>query len=603
MKRTPSEPSIKPASARTLFRRQSGRAFLQPGGPLSSNGDETEPSKGIKAATNIVHGLPDFENPLEGRPSVGDRPEGGRVVASMSIASSNRDRLAPRKPQRSPSAQLLDDRKVTTPHTLVASEQKVLDCEATGKMQASSCYNQDEHKSFENMIIECDDDGSEGELTYDGSIMHDEGYWRNQYLQRQQENLPLRQESLEQRQSQVVSPSRNAIPSLTSVPSRDHSSYRSRSNSQTSHVLQADHRARQLSIEEEEQLLIELAMERSLHDSYSGSMSISDSHVSSASDYRSRTSAGSSISQCSNLGSTGCDFTVVCKNGNGRFHNRSSLERSDRATANNSIWKRDGKKWQKIPVHGNHHHHPGHASASGDLALHAIKEVDNENLNDSYHHSQHQRHYMEDLHQHKADEVLNRSLTAQLNRSSGNWSTAENSFADEEEVDQAMILARRLQELEQEKVMIERALEGKVRPRAAPVRSKSTTNSLTLDNRPSIERRASFQAKPRAVSIGPSDVSMISQESAERYIGTTASLSSAGCHLAMIASLHHGNSSSGLYRSNSKQPKLVWKRGPNNTWGRFPDDGNDCDRDVELSIQDREEALLAEALMRSLSDM
>ena len=346
MKRTTSEPSIKPASTRALFRRQSGRAFLQPGGPLSSNGDETEPSKGIKAATNIVHGLPDFENPLEGRPSVGDRPEGGRVVASMSIASSNRDRLAPRKPQRSPSAQLLDDRKVTTPHTLVASEQKVLECEATGKMQASSCYNQDEHKSFENMIIECDDDGSEGELTYDGSIMHDEGYWRNQYLQRQQENLPLRQESLEQRQSQVVSPSRNAIPSLTSVPSRDHTSYRSRSNSQTSHVLQADHRARQLSIEEEEQLLIELAMERSLHDSYSGSMSISDSHVSSASDYRSRTSAGSSISQCSNLGSTGCakmemaGFTIV--------HHLKGVTELLQTTQSGSGMERSGRRYPSM---------------------------------------------------------------------------------------------------------------------------------------------------------------------------------------------------------------------------------------------------------------
>lgn len=562
---------------------------------MSSSGDETP--KGIKAPSNIVNGLPDFENPLEARPSTGNGQERTHVAASVSLVSSNRDRLAPRKPQRLPSARL-DDRNVTTTlQTLVASAHKIPDCKETEHKEMPSCYEQDAHKNFENMIIECDDDGSEGELTYDGSIMHDEGYWRNQSQQRQQENM---------KQPQVVSPSRKTRPSyLTSIPTREHSLSRTRTNSRTSHIVQTD-RAGQLSIEEEEQLLIELAMERSLQDSYSGSMSISDSHGSSVSgrgSFRSRTSAGSTMSACNNLGSAGCHLAMLGENGNGRLHNHSTLEGSNRAVVNNSIWKRDGKKWQKIPINGSHHHHAGHACASGDLGLHAIKEVENENLNDSYHHSQHRRHFMEDLNQQRVNEAMNRSLTAQLNRSSGNWSTAENSFAEEEELDRTATLARRLQELEQEKAMIERALEGNDRLRTTPGRSKSTDTFQLLDNRPSIERRGSFKAKPRTVSSSSSDMTMNSRDSAERSLNPAASLSTAGCHLAMIASRHHGNGSSSSYNRNNKQPKLVWKKGPNNAWGRFPDDGNDCGQDAEISIQDREEALLAEALMRSLSEM
>lgn len=87
------------------------------------------------------------------------------------------------------------------------------------------------------------------------------------------------------------------------------------------------------------------------------------------------------------------------------------------------------------------------------------------------------------------------------------------------------------------------------------------------------------------------------------------SLSAAGCHLAMIAAARHsggveGDGSSTCSSINNKQ-KLVWKRGPNNAWGRFPENDNRCEGQTagDNSIHNREEAMVAEALKRSLNEM
>ena len=636
MKRTTNEPSLKSTSTRSLFR---GRSFNL---PTSSGG---ESSKAASAVKNGVHGLPDFESPLAGRPSTGQEQEGVIGAASISITSSKKDKQSPRQPQRMPSARLEERRATTdqrTAHASVASPHT-----KTGqKLQSKDDYEQEGNKSFENMIIECDHDTSDDELTYDGSIMHDEGYWRNQYHQQQQlqqrQNPRGRQESNHPHQPRMVSPQRNTPP-LTALKQTGEKALsrarnkgiRSSSGSNSSNnincqCLQLDSINRPLSIDEEEELLIELAMERSLQDSYSGSMSVSDSLMSSASgrgSYRSRTSSGGGMSSSSNLGSAGCHLAMLSSHGSGQHYKHPSQEVSNCVTANNFIWKRDGKKWQKIPVHGHHdhhHHHAGPSSGSGDLGLHAIKEVENENLNDSHHQSQHKRHDVNtehdeldyfDFHQQNVEEAMHRSLTAQLNRSAGNWSLAENSFADEEESDRKAMLARRLQELEQEKAIIELAMHKDNQPRASPGRVGSSRRLLdssqlrenrasqSRDSRATLERRAAFQARPRTVSNNSLDMTLSSRGSAVLSSSGTESLSAAGCHLAMIASRYGDNSSCAGSSCNSKQQKLVWKRGPNNAWGRFPEFDDDCEEDTESRIREREEALVAEALMRSLSEM
>jgi len=723
--------TVKPAAiSRGLFRRQSTKSSLT-GGTTSNSNEELLVPPNATATTpttsnNTVNGLPDFENPLEAAPTSGKVLLSDVISPIASLPPTSRERMPPRKPQRLLSKRLEDRKTILEkssqpagvpaplPPTQKASEyivqrQKVSTFPDNDYYEY---YENEGHMKFENMIIECDDDFSTDELTNDGSFMHDEGYWRDQQQQQQQQqqqNYRGRQDSYSQQPCMVSpqwsqrQPNGGCVLNLdadaaAASPSRNHSksnnnSYSSDHHRSTSNNDMRPSLSQQLSMEEEEQLLIDIAMARSLQDSQSVA---SMSSVSGRGSYRSRASSGCVMSTSSNLGSAGCHLAMMASSGTGggHHHGRSSSDGQSSGANNNFIWKREGKKWLKIPIHGNHHHHPGVSSGAGDLCLQAIEEVENE-MNDSLHQSLHKSKYIEregekeesdcfDLHhQNNVDDAMHRSLTAQLNRSSDNWSSAEGSFADEdEELNRKAILARRLEELEQERALIERAMQEEpsqerypepVPPRlqmtldrqaptrpsrqisldrqapVPPIRQQSLNpvsetrprrrQALDLDSEPPqrrqsldqpqsfdrdvspSDRRSSFQARPRPVSSHSSDVSLCSGGSLDRRSlssnslvsgsgggGGGGSLSGAGCHLAMIASAaRHGgrDGSRSSTDSSANKQKLVWKKGPNSAWGRFPENDDHCEEQevVDISIQNREEAMVAEALKRSLNEM
>jgi len=503
---------------------------------------------------------------------------------------------------------------------------------------AGNCEYDPQHPNFENMIIECDDDDSDNvstaELTFDGSIMHDEGYWRNQQLhyRRPGDNhhhntsieryeYTLQQRQRQRQQPRIISPQR-------SVPRRSSfSSSRSRDRPPPSQTTSPPNRGtqRQLSLEEEEQLLIEIAMERSLQDSQSGaSMSMSESHMSAASgmgSQRSRASSCTGMSTSSNLGNAGCHLTMIANN----LHHE--LPERARSNCGNFVWKREGKKWMKVPIHNtpsnnnciNHHQHHhrsmSRVASSGLTDLQAIKEAENENLNDSWHQSQHktskpdawefeddeevdyhiQRRVDEALNRSlRLDEALNRSLSAQLNRSSGNWSFGGDSFGGEYETtaststnNREAVLAQRLHELEQEKAVIERALQQG--PRLEPPRCHHPMGRHDMD------RRGSFQSRPRTVSTNSGD---LNSYRSDQQLSQQSPLSNG-------SSKGGGNSSiAGSATPSGRKQKLAWKRGPNGAFVRVPGCEGDQGEDSEgRAIQSREEALLVEALHRSLREM
>ena len=130
-------------------------------------------------------------------------------------------------------------------------------------------------------------------------------------------------------------------------------------------------------------------------------------------------------------------------------------------------------------------------------------------------------------------------------------------------------LTRRLRELEREKSMVEQALR------------RSFTDELA-----ELMHQASEADQDSTADNG------------------SAVLSAAGCHLEMMAAAsgrrHSSNSGAGMMQqTGGGGPKLVWKRGPNGAWGRFPE--NDSEEN-NGDIQNPEDALVARALKRSLFD-
>jgi len=243
-------------------------------------------------------------------------------------------------------------------------------------------------------------------------------------------------------------------------------------------------------------------------------------------------------------------------------HHRSTADdrhsRPPSKTDGNFVWKREGKKWTKVPI----------TRQPVDAGLQAITEVDE--FNESFSHFQHRAASLEqdevyltaeELEQQMLEEAMQQSMSSF--NSSASFSSPRRSVLNQSSTcsrrsigmdSQQDAMARRLRELEEEKAMIEQAL----------------------------QQGYSYKEATQRVSANHG----------------TASLGDAGCHLAMIAS---ARSTTGRRRSPTDTmgqrdgEKLVWKRGPNGAWGRFPESMSEED-----DVLQREEDLVAEALKRSM---
>lgn len=622
-----------------------------------------------------VHGIPDWENPMETKP-MHDAQFLPPVKKGPAVPQKNSGGQAPERIHS------------------IESRQKF----ASPVVNNDSC-NQEYRFKLENMVIECNLSGSSssGDLTYEGSLHDDEFFKpRRNYkiLPRASSNTsPPSHKPQNYCYSSQKSPTKPAYPSKPPRKSPPRSPRRYTPMQIASHLIPDDHRSPdQLpaarNIDEEEQQLIELAMERSLQDSSShmGSM-MSASRKSLTSDRSSlgRTASGSlrarSTSAASSLSGAGCHLSMIegrmanNRGGSSQTSRDGSRGGPPREAGSDFVWKRDDKKWLKIPV--------DYVDPDG---LQAIKE---ENMHDSFHLSSRQldlddkltaEEKLEQMERQMIEEAMQSSMSAfhdhpspsmlRRNTSGANVPTnilrvpLDNSPLQNsnDDIDPVAAMAR-LKELEGEKAMLEFAMLQRMNgkpsgPRRAQSAYRTASSSQASDRRSKhgmvhsmnsigstshrttparcIVSGSSSQASDksfdlatlnrasssvsrlrRSVSAASSEASsMRSNNYGRSHVGCNddesrgASLSGAGCHLAMLGRPpsrdeydEAGDLTRGVGRSQSGEStharqKLVWKRGPNNRFDRYPENEASV-----VASSNEEDELVAEALKRSLQDM
>lgn len=198
-------------------------------------------------------------------------------------------------------------------------------------------------EDFENMVIECNtSDSSLGDITCDESL--DEEYYHNRQANQRYVRSTNVARSCEKRgysksrNNESRSPSskvKNPILSPRKLL-EDHKYDNNRDTMDSNSLSNCE------DLDEQEQALIELAMERSLIDCGS----VASSKVSRAT-YRSQTSNAGSLNSKDNnlLAGSGCHLAMISN----RTNSRSASPGDSGARF---LWKRDGKKWLKIPVTG-----------------------------------------------------------------------------------------------------------------------------------------------------------------------------------------------------------------------------------------------------------
>jgi hypothetical protein len=393
---------------------------------------------------------------------------------------------------------------------------------------------------FESMVIECDDQSlfSTGDITFDESVNHDEHYIRTQ--EQNYHSLSNVHGRNQTRQSPYNPPQVGGSPSVRGPNTQTHN-YHSQS---TSHQEQAIPVSPALSLEDEEIRQLELALERSLHDY--GSVMSSDRED------RSRMSM-STMSQrhleSQDLGAAGCHLSMMSSTSS---HRGSASPGTD--PGHGFVWKRDGKLWRRVPI--------------GSDNLHAIAEENEAAFQRSIHYLSH-------------DQV------------EGGEYPDNNSFSYD--IDPG-VAAARLRELEREKEMLELAMK-----RSMNVEESRLSSRMSI--RPHVAAQSSCSSlRPSAESDRLPRTRNVPQRASS---SRSRDMESAGCHLQMQSvrlrneqllapSMHSESSGASL--------NMVWKRGPNGAWGRFPD--NDMASATSgRSLENDEDAQVAEALRRSLQQM
>jgi hypothetical protein len=465
------------------------------------------------------NGIPDWENPTN---------------TAMELKSTNKILSPSKKKGVAPATMMKQDA------SLMASPSKVV----KSTMLPNPYMNiHSRSPRIESMVIECDDQSllSTGEITFDESVHHDEQYIRTQ----QQNYLSLSAANMhdgfrnQNRQSPYDPPQSGGSPSFRGQNAQTHHQH----HQSTTHQEQAVPVSPALSLEDEEARQLELALERSLQD-YGSVMSTERESVLSMAD-RSRTSM-STISrrpmESQDLGAAGCHLSMMSS---------SSSYRSNAPPATDPgkgfVWKRDGKLWRKVPI--------------GSDSLHAIAE-------------ENEAAYQRPL-QYRSNDQGEDSVYSFDGSRSGNRRHVENSFSYDIDPD---VAAARLRELEQEKELLELAMQRSLN-------GEESRLSTRMSIRPRIAEQSSCHAPHRASS------------------SRSREMESAGCHLQMqSARLRHEHLLTPSMQSEGASLNMVWKRGPNGAWGRFPE--NDTASAVSgRSLEDDEDAQVAEALRRSLQQM
>lgn len=451
-------------------------------------------------------------------------------------------------------------------------------------------YNAEETQDFENMVIQYDDtdsEGSFGDITYDESVVNDEAFHRTSHNYRRNPssaNAPRQRSHLHHYQS---SPPR--------APRR-HPSVRDRSNIiPPDDRRYAENRTGLDNMEDAEQRLVDIAMERSMQEL---NFSPQNSPTRSSRNYQSKT----------DLGGAGCHLSMI---GAHRVQNNSNGPPSEAGP--NFIWKREGKKWLKIPINSADNLGSIHEDEADLSQMRQMR-----NYPDS---TETQR--LEQLEKKMLEEAMHRSMSDFGNMSSNDFGNNDygrssggvghNSFGSLHQISEDLDgppsvtdmsvstagrsggaapvpeidpeLARlRLSQLEQEKKLLERAMQ------------RSTHSDASVGSSRGGRARPDFNRSYSMRSTG-------TQESG---------LTGAGCHLAMIGRSSRTISSNGSSEEGGERPgitrdrhgrKLVWKRGPNNRWGRFPEGDDDVGANHNQgSNNEDEDRLVAEALQRSLND-
>lgn len=553
-----------------------------------------------------VNGIPDWENPMASAASI------DASMTSLSLVNSE----SYVKDVNSPSKSLQKQSNATTkkivrqvsPKSSSPPTRENLICASRNKSSESlnrplahvTPKEYDDYEeydgvpNFENMVIECDSSNSSfGELTIDESVLFDEEYLR-------QNRTPSLSSARAIRSKLNNYGKGTARATRRPAPVNRASSYPQQAPENPRRI-SVEPGSPSRSIEDEEQRLIEMAMERSLQDvSYNGStMSISRKSTTSEISRQSRTSIAPATQRPSNssFGSSGCHLSMVGNRSSSGRSNVPSMGGPPSEAGPNFVWKREEKKWLKIPV----------SNCMSHDALHAIEEEMAENCHQPSNGRSSRRlksgadnkedTRLERMEQNMLEEAMRQSMSSldyhpprqSLHDSFVRSTNTILALSDDDdgddfnhadEIDQAAAL-RRLRELEEEKILLERAvLRRGSSSGGMPNRHKSFRCNRTPDMNNNTNNNVTSESRKQK-GLDRS----VSARSSDHYEYKP----SGGDNKLSLGADEDLSSSQGL--------KLVWKRGPNGAWGRFPeDDGNESN----LEGEDR---LVAEALRRSMEEM
>lgn len=596
------------SAPRGLFsNRRGSRRLLVPHSSDSTGGED-----GASACSgqNKANGIPDWEDPLGNSLSdnvPGAEPMPARRTALLRSGSVKGRRKAPtRQPpqhhrslrtnssgrpvasvgQKPPPSPIRNPALLRHHESHYGQEKRFPDEHQTyDQRQEYEQHNGYSSRRLENMVIECDDveHCSVGEITYDGSVMYDHGNYpdddpyyqpRNSQVQtprtRRTRSGDLRRQS---RQASTKEPRRSASARLHVVADETTD----------------DRNSGGLSLDEEERRLVELAMERSLQEVASHNSSrMSANEVSEPESMEFGSSRGGSLTSASSH--------------DPRYDQRHPYERQNLGERPSFVWKRDGKKWKKVPV----------ASSDG---LQAIKERDDSSRRPSHLSREEQLEIME---QRMFDEAMQRSLSvADLHGGSSrslirgphysssacsdqpgsNYGSPRNvhDYVDEDDgIDEEEAMAR-LRELEEEKSRLKRAMQRRALDKKSSRRSRSSdTLSTTPSDQSSMHGENSIydgEHNPYD-SDHPNNARHVNMRPYQDVNQNGVLEDDRNSDLRIRKPAIVGRTYS-TESTNSQGQKTVWKKDSRGVWGRYSDE--------QIDSED-EESMLADALMRSMHD-
>jgi len=373
---------------------------------------------GIKKEKTDVHGIPEWENPVEA----------GRSHQTT------QEKVSPRKPQRFGSPRAVGRHKSAPVYKQTAAASLSSKSPGTHKTPHSD-PSRYVTQSLENMVIECRPGQEEnlgaslGDITLDGIMAdfettnHRPSFQHQEQQQEQQQPPALPRHAIENNPSIRISSHGASVERVRSAQANDllrpPSAFGPRRKTPISIDRPPASPSKQSSSalaatrEEEEE-------ERSLHDKI-GSSPSTESYQS---------DCGNSLASSNNainLASAGCHLSMIAASP--RAVQRST---SSEAGADPVAWRKEGKRWLKLDPHPNNDNNRNSSRGGENDNHHALQEDYNAESRNRRHHN----------HQHRNDFI------AKAPRRSASLDTD--------------VATRRLRELEEEKQMLEQAMMGRM---------------------------------------------------------------------------------------------------------------------------------------------